>query len=43
MENNLKKWSKPSIKSTLPLKETLSGFRQGTADGGTSSNQKNFS
>ena len=43
MKKNLKKWNKPSIKSTLPLKETLSSVKQGTSDGGSTMNGKNFS
>lgn len=39
----LKQWGKPSIKSSLPLKETLSGARNGRNDGGTNPNGKNFS
>lgn len=40
MEKNLKKWEKPSIKSALPLKETLSSTNQGIKDGGAQNAQR---
>lgn len=40
MLKNLKKWEKPSIKSALPLKETLSSNNQGVLDGGTGNTKR---
>ena len=40
MKKDLKKWNKPSIKTTLQLKKTLSASNKGTADGGSAPNKK---
>ena len=40
IKKSLKTWEKPSIKSTLPLKQTLSSTNQGISDGGTANTKR---